>query len=221
MCKNKKDRTGEVVVNANGVWRIEEYRGSQDITVRLMLGEKDYIVNCQYCQLLNNTLRNPYKHNKYGGYLGLVNGVIPNLKDPFINKCYYLWQNMLERCYSGRYEAYSNVTVCERWHCFANFVEDIPSIPNSGLWYNPLFDNDTVYVFDKDLLQIGKENKIYSKETVVFIPRTLNSKIARGTDTYKDWENVWCTDLYFNEEGDDSKNVDSNIILCNHDKYAS
>ena len=48
--------------------------------------------------------------------------------------CYISWQAMMNRCYSTRCENYSNyggrgVTVCQRWHDFDNFFEDMGHRP--------------------------------------------------------------------------------------------
>ena len=65
--------------------------------------------------------------------------------------------------------SYRNCTVCERWLTYSNFLEDIHLIPNYDQW---LVSDD--YELDKDLLQKGVKHKIYSLNTCVFIPRSLN-----------------------------------------------
>jgi len=50
---------------------------------------------------------------------------------------YMTWQSMLERCENKRHDAYADyggrgIKVCERWHLFADFYEDMGERP-SGL----------------------------------------------------------------------------------------
>ena len=50
---------------------------------------------------------------------------------------YMTWVNMRRRCRDESYHAYSRyggkgVTVCERWHTFANFVEDMGPKPEGA-----------------------------------------------------------------------------------------
>jgi len=47
---------------------------------------------------------------------------------------YSVWNNMMARCYSPKYVKFQNyggrgITVCERWHSIANFVEDMGERP--------------------------------------------------------------------------------------------
>lgn len=49
------------------------------------------------------------------------------------------WQGMLKRCYDERYSRYSDyggrgIGVCDRWHDFDNFVDDMgPKLPGTTL----------------------------------------------------------------------------------------
>ena len=68
------------------------------------------------------------------------------------------------------------VTVCDRWHCFEYFLEDLPLIDGYNNWLN----NRRVYHLDKDLKQIGKpyNEKVYSLETCCFLHRSDNCRLA-------------------------------------------
>ena len=88
---------------------------------------------------------------------------------------YILWRNMLERCYSERYQkrypTYKDCSVCDRWLVFANFLEDLPLIENYELWRdNP----NTGVSLDKDIKV--QDNKIYSLEACKFVSKSDNSK---------------------------------------------
>lgn len=77
---------------------------------------------------------------------------------------YETWKGMLKRCYSDKYqhrEYYKDCTVHRDWLSFAAFHD----------WY--LEQNAPAdWHLDKDLLQQG--NKIYSAETCVLVPHSLN-----------------------------------------------
>lgn len=83
-------------------------------------------------------------------------------------KSFYIWNNMLQRCYSEkqreRYPSYKDCSVCKEWFLFSNFKK----------W----FDENYVEGFhlDKDLF--SKNNKEYSPETCCFIPPEINRALA-------------------------------------------
>lgn len=90
-------------------------------------------------------------------------------------KSYIRWANMLKRCYSTNDQkenpTYVDCTVAEAWHSFTTFEK----------WFTENYVDG--YHLDKDTLFPG--NKVYSAETCVFIPQTLNNLLmdcsaARG-----------------------------------------
>lgn len=82
------------------------------------------------------------------------------------NKVWEIWCHMIQRCYADyihkKRKTYKKVTVCKEWHRYSTFRK----------WYleNYIEGCD----IDKDLLQHGKEYKVYSPDTVVFLPPELN-----------------------------------------------
>lgn len=124
--------------------------------------------------------KNPYKKTVCKiGYLGtLKDGTTPYTT---INgkptKEYTLWRNMLKRCYDSEKPTYKNVTVCERWHNFSQFLEDLPKIKGYDLWKN---GTDKKMALNKDMyyrdLGINTDCKEYSLETCQFITQSDNSK---------------------------------------------
>lgn len=89
-----------------------------------------------------------------------------------------VWRMMMRRCYDPRHKGYKHyggkgVTVCERWHRFKNFLEDLPEIEGFD---NALFKSGKIDL-DKDRKSKGK--KIYSLETCMFISRSENLKGRR------------------------------------------
>ena len=87
------------------------------------------------------------------------------------------WIKMLERCYDPHCKEYKcygakGVTICKRWHTFANFLEDVGEVYGFDLF---LKDPKT-YQIDKDTLS----GKIYSKDTCIFIPKYYNQKLVNA-----------------------------------------
>ncbi|WP_369790815.1 hypothetical protein [Rouxiella sp. WC2420] len=92
-------------------------------------------------------------------------------------RSFILWHNMLARCYTinsrGKpfFSAYKGVVVCERWHNFQYFCDDLPSLHGYTRWVN----NPGEYELDKDY----SYRRIYSPDTVSFISTSENAKEAR------------------------------------------
>lgn len=80
---------------------------------------------------------------------------------------------MMTRCYSPKYHekepTYKECNVCDRWLCFANFLEDLPLIEGYQLWNN---NPGSGVSLDKDMKI--KNNKTYSIETCIFVSRKDN-----------------------------------------------
>ena len=78
------------------------------------------------------------------------------------------WKNMLERCYSEKYQqrspTYRGCSVCDEWLTFSKFKEWMVTQDWEGK------------TLDKDILYPG--NKVYSPETCVFISRQVNSFVV-------------------------------------------
>lgn len=176
----KKNRIGEQFTNredlGNCSFIIVEYNTGKDLWVEFQ-DEHKARVHTQYDKCLKGSVVNPYQRTKYNvGYLGLMgDGSKPNTKK--YRREYSTWDSMLKRVYDetvrDRYKTYKNVSVCERWHCFANFLEDIKLIEGYELWENNPKQGISL---DKDLKQQGEKNKVYSLETCCFIPNSENAK---------------------------------------------
>lgn len=119
------------------------------------------------------------KPQYYGvGYIG--NGkhaTLENTQTHQRTRAFILWHNMLARCYTinskGKpfFKGYKGVTVCESWHNFQNFCNDLPALQGYARWKN----NPGEYELDKDYFH----RRIYSPDTVAFISASENAKEAR------------------------------------------
>ncbi len=178
MTKNNS-KIGEQFVSKEGCnFIIVEYNNYKDVVIEF----KDVNrvrVRTRYDRCKSGEIKNPYhKSICEVACLGLMSdGSKPKTK---INgKCtreYTLWSSMVHRCYSKKLTknnpSYTNCAICERWLCFANFLNDLTLIEGYDLWVN----NKGKYSLDKDVKQPNFKNKIYSLETCCFILIEENSR---------------------------------------------
>lgn len=88
---------------------------------------------------------------------------------------YVLWREMLRRCYSESFQQkcpqYKGGSVCDRWHNFMNFYDDI--IKMKGYEY---ISEKRAVNLDKDIILKG--NKVYSPELCRLVPQEINKLIT-------------------------------------------
>ena len=178
MSSNKIDRTGEINVSNEGcVMQIVEYDNANDIIVEFQ-DEHKYRLHTQYGNFKNGVCKNPFFPSVFGhGYLGVdKEGNVPKISKFKDGKwCatweYHKWQSMLKRCFDNKYKekkpTYKDVTCCNRWLCFANFLEDFAILKQEYSW-----DDDIKLNLDKDILYKG--NKLYSLENCILVPQWIN-----------------------------------------------
>lgn len=162
----KLDRTGEVSCNKFGSKMIiTRYGNYNDIDVYF----PEYDWSCThrtYSNFKKGSIKCKYERRYYGhGYIG--DGIAPldaKNKTPF-----KIWLNLLKRCYDYKlYEkqpTYVNCTMCDEWHNYNTFYkwyeENYYEIPGERM------------CLDKDILIKG--NKVYSSESCVFTPQSINN----------------------------------------------
>lgn len=93
------------------------------------------------------------------------------------SESYFRWHDMINRCYNAKFHKrqpqYMGCTVCEEWLNYSNFK----------VWYDKNKIAGMSLDMDKDILFKG--NKVYSSETVAFVPHAINTlflnrKSSRG-----------------------------------------
>lgn len=179
------ERIGEKHINNYGnEFEIVEYKNADKVTVEFECGYRT-VVTYQNCQL--GRVSCPYD-KRYNGVACM--GLMSDGTDPVavINgkqtRQYILWMSMINRCYNESQlknsPAYRKCSVCDRWLVYANFLEDLPKIPNYNIWMNR-----SDYELDKDMLQQDKEFRVYSPETCAFIPYDVNIRMAHKTPRAK------------------------------------
>lgn len=165
----KIDRTGETCTNNYGSkMKIINYRNKDDISV--LFEEQNYIKNnVKYRAFILGNVKSPYDKSVYGvGFIG--EGKYSHKEHP---KIYNTWSNMIQRCYSSDFHkkqsSYLECEVCKKWHNFQLFAE----------WYEDnIYDFNGELELDKDVL--NKNNKIYSPDTCVFVPKDINMLLVKA-----------------------------------------
>ena len=167
MGRKKINRTGEENINTFGSKMvIKEYRGALDIDV--YFPEYNWTFeHTEYKSFKKGEIKCPYEPRTFGvGYLGegkykmFENGKKTDECD--------IWKGMLMRCYDPKYqEKHPSYKGCEVENYLLNFQ-------NMGEWIEKNYYKvpGEVMCLDKDILCKG--NKVYSRETCIFVPERIN-----------------------------------------------
>lgn len=180
----KIDRIGETNISNEGcVVKIIEYNNANNIIVEFQDGYK-YRLHTQYANFNKGNCKNPFFASVFGhGYLGVDrNGNVPKISEFKGGKWratweYQKWTHMLTRCFDNKLKekrpTYKDTTCCERWLCFANFLEDFETLKQEHNW-----GEDEKLNLDKDILY--RDNKIYSLENCVLVPDWINNLFTKS-----------------------------------------
>lgn len=122
-------------------------------------------------EIKNGSISNPYHKSVFNiGFMG--DGNHKSAYNKIRNPIFETWRHMIGRCYDKKIQekqpTYKNIVVCSEWHNFQNFAG----------WYEDNYPKNVENIklhLDKDLLQLGMKNKVYSPQTCVFLPRKTNS----------------------------------------------
>ena len=168
--KVANEKLGQTVMqNCGELAFIVEYVSSKDITVQFKAtGE---LVKTRYGDFVKGNVKSHFTATVFG--VG-IKGLEP-AKDENGNvlDTYRCWQNMLQRCYSAKYQekhqTYKGCYVCNEWLYYPNFKN----------WYDNNYyeiNNKTAHL-DKDILV--KNNKVYSPATCIFVPDFINKLFVK------------------------------------------
>ena len=143
--------------NSGDLFVILQQTGKQCIVQFLETG---YVRKANIDNIKAGKIKDLYKKTSYGvGFLGEYK------RTGYHVQAQQLWRNMIKRCYyendPKNYMAYGT-TVDPRWHQFASFLEDLPTLDNFEKWLNK-----EGYQLDKDIKVPG--SNVYSKETCSFV----------------------------------------------------
>ena len=178
--KKINDRTGEENINSFGSKMIiKEYRKYSDIDV--YFPEYNWTFkHATYQSFKNGNIKCPYETRLFGvGYLGEGKYKI-SINGKFTDE-YNIWYHMVTRCYDPKYhEKRSTYKDCK--------VEDyLLNFQHMATWIDENYYEvpGEVMCLDKDILCKG--NKVYSRETCIFVPERINLLFTkRDNDRGKD-----------------------------------
>ena len=163
----KINRTGEEKLNNFGSKMVvKEYRKYSDIDV--YFPEYDWVFkHARYGNFKNGSIKCPYEPRVYRvGYLG--EGKYKMFENNKTTDEYIIWHDVLRRCYDPKlHEKYSTYKDCEVEDKWLNFQ-------HMGEWIEENYyeiPGETMCL-DKDILYKG--NKIYSRNTCIFVPERIN-----------------------------------------------
>ena len=162
-----KSRVGEEGYNNFGSKMIiKEYREYKDIDV--YFPEYNWTFkHATYQSFKNGKIKCPYEPRYYDkGYLG--EGKYRMSENGKITDGHNIWYNMLKRCYDPKYqERYPSYKGCEVEEYLLNFQ-------NMSEWLDKNYYKvpGEKMCLDKDILFKG--NKVYSRDTCIFVPERIN-----------------------------------------------
>lgn len=164
-------KTGDTFTTRDGlVCNVIGYRNSTDVDI--MFVDSGYSTNVNACSVYNGVnLRDPYYKYLFDvGYTGTGHSVTTGSGEN--TRHYGIWAALLTRCYSKRtvYRTYFDCYVEEYLHNYSNFYNFVDPMEGFHLGYH----------MDKDLLVRG--NKVYSRDTVSYLPHIINVAI-QGSKT--------------------------------------
>lgn len=169
----KIDRIGEIGCNNFGSKMvIKEYRNNRDIDV--YFPEYNWTFeHAKYCAFKKGNIKCPYEPRYYGvGYLG--EGEYITTENGKKTDEYIIWHDMLNRCYDPKFHKMEpTYKGCK--------VEDyLLNFQNMGKWLEENYYEipGEIMCLDKDILCKG--NKIYSRETCIFVPKRINNLFVKS-----------------------------------------
>ena len=169
---NKTNRVGEEGINKFGSKMIiKEYRKYKDIDV--YFPKYNWVFkHTQYTHFKNGNIKCPYEPRYYDkGYLG--EGKYKVWENGKTTDEYNIWYNMLKRCYEPKcHKEYPTYKGCR--------VEDyLLNFQNMGEWIKENYYEipGEKMCLDKDILCKG--NKIYSRDTCIFVPERINTLFVK------------------------------------------
>ena len=172
MGRKKIDRTGEEGYNSFGSKMvIVAYRGALDMDVYFT--EYDWVFeHADYSNFKRGNVKCPYEPRYYGkGYLG--EGKYTVSENGKTTDEYKVWHGVLQRCYDPKFqEKRSTYKGCKVEEYLLNFQ-------HMGEWIDENYYEvpGEVMHLDKDILCKG--NKVYSRETCIFVPERINNLFTK------------------------------------------
>lgn len=162
-------KIGDVFESKN-YGRFKILRIENAVNIKIEFIETGYVKFVPIEAIRLRGIKDPMKPSVYGvGYKG---DKLPAQVNGKMIREYVTWKEVLRRCYDEkhlqRFPTYRGCTVCERWHSYENFYEDIKKLEGYSEWIN-----NPRYQIDKDTIK--PLNKVYCPEYCKFVTDTENS----------------------------------------------
>lgn len=98
---------------------------------------------------------------------------------------YIKWKSMITRCYNPNHKEYNNyggnnIVVCNEWLCYEYFCKTLPFVRGYNDW---VANGKAGYDLDKDILQRNSQYKIYSVDTCILLPSSINAYLSQINKT--------------------------------------
>ena len=168
---NYKDCVGKILKSKNfGDFKIVKYNNIRNVDIQFVT--TGFETSAQLEHIKNGNVKDPYVASVHG--VGIAGAKYPITINGVHTKEYELWNSMLQRCYSDKYQkkrpTYEGCEASENFKYYEYFYEWCHSQIGFGVegWH-----------LDKDLLVKG--NKVYSESTCVFLPKEINSVLTKCT----------------------------------------
>ena len=212
-----KYRLGDVVPTHYGLCEIIGIKSYEKVKVRFI--ETGYISIAKMWDLKKGAVKDMLKPSVCKvGYLGKdFKNIRKNNKELF-KKAYQVWIDMIKRCYDKNRPGYKSygykgVTVSDRWLNFSNFYKDIQNIEG----YNVDDFLESKIFLDKDKLQLNKpySERVYSKDTCVFLSRDENNKLQNYESQLTKFEVIFPDGHHEIHKGIRKFGADNNINYTN------
>ena len=164
----KQKAAGSVVGNFfkvnDGLVQVIGYNGNKRVQVRF---ESGYETTTTMTNIKTGEVKDRFKPTISGvGYVGN-----PKTKGEERRKLYLVWRNMILRVTDAvKFPDYKDVTVCDRWLCFENFVDDVKNL----VGYER-FMQEKYIALDKDIRCPIGSPKQYSPERCMWITQAENT----------------------------------------------
>lgn len=168
------NRLGETNKNSYGtLMKIIEYKDCHNLIVEFQ-DENKFKKKSTYRLFKIGRISNPYDKKVCGvGCVGVGKYTNAIINDNHTTH-YSHWLAMLNRCYSKKLHilspTYITCSVCEEWLNFQSFAK----------WFDENYyeiENE-IMCLDKDILSKG--NKIYSPNTCIFVPKSINGLFVKN-----------------------------------------
>ena len=168
---NYKDCVGKVFKSkSSGDFKVLKYNDNRNVEIQFLNTGFEAVV--QLVQVKSGEVKDKYLPSVYG--VGILGTKYPTAINGVQTKEYNLWQHMLKRCYSDKYQkkypTYKGCEVSDKLKSYEYFYE----------WcHKQIGFGNQGWHLDKDLLVKG--NKVYSEDSCVFIPAEVNTLLVKST----------------------------------------